>query len=173
MFSGWHIPFVYLMVILFSLLQLRLRQARTRAEILEIFLVHLMGIGGFSGMTSFYFHTVEADRLAESIGWPAGNPFQTEVGFANLGIGLVAFLSFWRRDFILPAIIAGGVMAVGAGIVHIIDIVQHGNFAPGNAGPILYADFLGPALRIGLYVAYARALAPGRPPEAHAGWYGS
>jgi hypothetical protein len=33
---------------------------------------------------------------------------------------------------------------MGAGVIHITDIVAAGNLAPGNAGPILVTDFLTP-----------------------------
>lgn len=160
LYSGYHVVVIYLFIAFFAGLQVYLRRARTRAEVLEIIAVHLYGIGGFSGITSFFFHTFQADRLAEHIGWPAGNPFQTEVAFANLAIGVVGFLVFFRRDFMLPYVIAASIFGIGAGITHVIDITQHANFAPGNAGPILYADFLAPALRIGVYAAYRAALAP-------------
>lgn len=32
----------------------------------------------------------------------------------------------------------------GAGVGHIREIVEAGNLAPGNAGPILFTDFLTP-----------------------------
>lgn len=173
LFSGNHVYFIYFFIIFFSILQIYLRKPPTRAGVLEIIIVHLYGIGGFSGIVSFYMHTVEADRLAESIGWPAGNPFQTEVAVANLAIGIIGFLVFFRRDFMLPYVIAASIFGIGAGVTHIIDIMQHANFAPGNAGPILYADFIAPALRIGLYLAYQAALSPQKSPKNHAGWYGS
>ena len=172
LFSGYHVYLIYFFIVFFSALQIYFRKVRTRAEILEIIAVHLYGIGGFSGIVSFYFHTFQADRLAESIGWPTGNPFQTEVAIANLAIGLIGFLVFFRRDFMLPYVIAASIFGIGAGVTHIVDIVQHANFAPGNAGPILYADFISPVLRIGLYLAYRAALTPKKLPEAHAGWYG-
>ncbi|KAA0252185.1 MAG: hypothetical protein EDM79_21555 [Chloroflexi bacterium] len=37
-----------------------------------------------------------------------------------------------------------------AGITHIIDLVNHENFAPGNAGLTLYMDFIWPLIYIGL-----------------------
>lgn len=172
LYSGYHVVAIYVFVIFFAALQIYLRKARTRAQVLEIVAVHLYGIGGFSGMTSFYFHAFQGENIAQHIGWPAGNPFQTEVGVANLAIGTIGFLVFFRRDFMLPYVIAASIFGLGAGITHVVDIVQHANFAPGNAGPILYADFISPALRIGLYLAYRAALTPLKPPEAHAGWYG-
>jgi NAD(P)-dependent dehydrogenase (short-subunit alcohol dehydrogenase family) len=46
-----------------------------------------LGVGGVFG---FVGHTVYADIAAASIGWPPGNPFQTEVAVANLAIGSLA-----------------------------------------------------------------------------------
>jgi hydrogenase/urease accessory protein HupE len=146
-----------------------LRKAKAPSQRLEIFAVHLFGIGGFSRIVSFFMHMAYADRLAESIGWPAGNPFQTEVAVANLAIGILGFLVFFRRDFMLPYVIAASIFGLGAGATHIIDIAQSANFAPGNAGPILYADFFAPLLRIGLYIAYARSIKPKRIPDSPAG----
>jgi len=40
--------------------------------------------------------------------------------------------------------IAAACFLGGAGIGHIRDIVEAGNFAPGNAGPIMVTDFLTP-----------------------------
>ncbi len=170
-FSGIHIVVIYFFILVFSLLQIYLRKAKSLSQRLEIFAVHLFGIGGFSGIVSFFMHTVYADRLAESIGWPAGNPFQTEVAVANLAIGVLGFMVFFRRDFMLPYVVAASIFGIGAGVTHIVDILQFANFAPGNAGPILYADFFAPLLRIGLYIAYARSMLPERIPASHAGWY--
>jgi Family of unknown function (DUF6790) len=36
--------------------------------------------------------------VAESIGWPAGNPFQLEVGVANLAVGILGIVAMGRRD---------------------------------------------------------------------------
>ncbi len=171
-YSGWHVIFIYFCIIAFSILQIYRRKARTRAEILEIILVHYYGISGFSGLFTCYFHVFQGEIIANSIGWPAGNPFQTEVGITNLAIGVLGYMVFFRRDFMLPYVIAASIFGIGAGMTHIADIMQHANFAPGNAGPVLYLDFIGPALRIGLYLAYRAALLPQKLPEAHAGWYG-
>ena len=58
-----------------------------------------MGIAGFwSIFGGFVKHTFFADEVAASIGWAAGSPFQLEVGFANLAIGVLGAATFWRRD---------------------------------------------------------------------------
>jgi hypothetical protein len=128
----------------------------TRARVIEIFLLYNIGVGGIITATSITFHTILADQTAESIGWAAGNPFQMEVGFANLAVGVVGFLGFWRRDFCLPYIISRSILGWGAGFVHLADIIENANYAPGNAGPILYADFLLPFVSIALYLLYRR-----------------
>ena len=44
----------------------------------------------------------------------------------------------------------------GAGLTHLLDIAQTGNYAPNNAGPILYTDFLVPVAWLILYGLYIR-----------------
>ena len=42
---------------------------------------------------------------------------------------------------------------MGAGVIHVTDIVTAGDYAPGNAGPILITDFLTPiAVLVLLYL---------------------
>ena len=101
--------------------------------------VGLMGLWGFVG------HVFFAERVAAAIGW-ATSPFQFEVGMANLGIGLVGIIgSFWGSAgfrFAVAVMMAG--FLGGAGIGHVIQIAETGDMASGNAGPILYTDFLTP-----------------------------
>jgi hypothetical protein len=118
----------------------------------QIVLMYILGVSGAIGMSNVVLHTVFAGAVASSIGWPAGNPFQMEVGFANGAIGLVGFACFWRYDFWLPAIIAKSVFAWGAGLTHVLDGIKTGNVATNNVGPILAWDFLLPVVMIALYV---------------------
>ena len=102
------------------------------------------GIGGFASITAFVMHFFFSDMVASSIGWPLGSPFQKEVAGANLAVGLLGFLGFWRRDFWLPYVIAKTAFLWIAGITHVVDLLQHQNLAPGNAGLTLYMDFIWP-----------------------------
>ena len=69
------------------------KQPRTGRRIAEILLLWLLVINvGLGGIWAFIGHTVFAEQVAESIGWPAGNPFQTEVAVANLAIGTLGIL---------------------------------------------------------------------------------
>lgn len=42
---------------------------------------------GFGSVWAFLGHFFKSDEVAGYIGWPAGNPFQKEVAFANLPLG--------------------------------------------------------------------------------------
>ena len=73
-------------------------QPRTGGRVAEILLIWLLVINiGFGGLYAFSGHLFAADEVAASIGWPSGNPFQTEVAVANLAIGTLGILSYWIR----------------------------------------------------------------------------
>ena len=65
----------------------------------EIFPLYLFGVGvAGSGIGGFFSHFFISDWVAESIGWPTGNPFQLEVGLANLAVGILGIVAMGRRD---------------------------------------------------------------------------
>jgi hypothetical protein len=150
--------FYIVAIVLFSTYTIARTKHRTRAIDLEVVLMYSIGIIGFSGISNFVIHAFFGETVAQSIGWPAGNLFQLEVAGANLAIGLIGFLGFWRRDFWLPFLIAKALFSWTAGAAHVVDLVGRRNGAIGNAGPILYLDFLVPVVLLAIYVVYARAL---------------
>lgn len=99
---------------------------------------------GVQALWAFFCHVLIPDETAASIGW-APSPFQYEVGVANVGIAIgsfyAAFSTFQARTAIA---IAAGCFLAGAGVGHIVEIIEDLNFAPGNAGPIMITDFLTP-----------------------------
>jgi hypothetical protein len=99
---------------------------------------------GVQSLWAFFCYVFVPEQSAAAIGWEP-SPFQYEVGVANLGIGLASLYAAYAG---FQARAAVAVMAMcflgGAGIGHIRDIAIGGNLAPGNAGPILYTDFLTP-----------------------------
>ncbi len=143
-------------IVLSSLLIVLITKRRSRSFIFEIALRMSLGIDGFGNIIGFFVHIFLADEIARSIGWQTGTPFQYEVAVANLAVGILGLLCFWRRDFYLPAVIAKSVFAGGVGIVHIVDLVSMGNTSPGNAGVILYWDLIRPFLFSGLYILFSR-----------------
>jgi len=157
---------VALRVFIYSILPLLLavghlgldKSSKSRERKLEIFLLYLFGVGvAGSGIGGFFGHFFISDSVAESIGWPTGNPFQLEVGFANLAVGILGIVAMDRRDgFREATVIAVTVLGVGATIVHARDIIETGNLAPGNTLQNV-GNLLKPALLIGFLAASRRA----------------
>jgi hypothetical protein len=147
---GWHLYMMYLFIIFFTVVHIRREGVRDRRRQVEIALMYLIGITGSQKIGGLIAHTVFADAIAESIGWAAGSPFQIEVGGANLAIGILGLIGFWRRDFWLPYILASTAFGVVAGGLHIYEMVTAGNLAQNNIG-VLPANFIIPALMIALY----------------------
>jgi hypothetical protein len=146
--------FVILALLVAALHIYRDRQELTREGIAKILLLWLLVIGvGLGGIMAFIGHTVFASSTAASIGWPAGNPFQTEVAVANLAVGVLGVLCYWLRDnFWVATVIANSVFQLGAAVVHINQIVVAHNYQPDNAGIVLYTDILVPLILIALLI---------------------
>jgi 4-amino-4-deoxy-L-arabinose transferase-like glycosyltransferase len=134
------------------------KSSRSRERKLEVFLLYLFGVGvAGNGIGGFFGHFFISDSVAESIGWPTGNPFQLEVGFANLAVGILGIVAMGRRDgFREATVIAVTVLGAGATIVHARDIIETGNLAPGNTLQNV-GNLLKPALLIGFLAASRRA----------------
>ncbi len=102
-------------------------------------------------------HTARAKETAEEIGFPAGNPFQTEVGFANLAFGVLGLLcARFRGPFWFATAVGHAVFMLGAAAGHVREMVKEKNFEPGNVGAVFYYDILAPLAHLGLLSAYSR-----------------
>jgi hypothetical protein len=67
--------------------------APTPRQIVDTTLQSQLVVGfGLAGLFSFSGHRFRSDEVARSIGWEPGSPFQQEVAFANLGVGLTGVL---------------------------------------------------------------------------------
>jgi hypothetical protein len=132
------------------------KQPRTKGRVAEIFLLWMLVVTvGVLSVFFFISHTLLAKTTAQSIGWPAGNPFQSEVAVANLTIATLGILCYWMQgNFWVATVIAFSVQWLGAAVVHIRDVVVAANYAPNNAGMTLYLDILMPMILIGLLVYY-------------------
>ncbi len=112
---------------------------------------------GAGMLYNFVLHVFFGAMSARFIGW-ADSPFQTEVGLASLGFATVGFLAFRGGfDVRLAAILGPACFLIGAGVGHVVQIATTGNLAPGNAGVVLYADFLLPLAGIALLLLHRRA----------------
>ncbi len=155
------IPYVILILtILVAFLVILISKIMTKPlngdRIVEIFLLSFLVISvGFGGIWAFIGHSFLSAQVAANIGWAPGNPFQSEVAFANLSIGILGVLCYWIRDnFWTATVISSSIFLLGAAYVHIINMIQFSNYAPGNAGSVLYMDILNPIILIVLLIVY-------------------
>lgn len=132
----------------------RMKRPPTRTQVIGILLDWgCLVIIGAGGIWAFIGHTVFADMVAASIGWPAGNPFQQEVALANLAIAVLGILSVWYTEkFRLAALTTYAIFMMGAGIGHIWQIITVHNMAVNNAGLVLWLDLGMPLVLWGLYL---------------------
>jgi hypothetical protein len=117
-----------------------LRKEWSLQKAVEIVLFYFLVIHvGLCSLFVFWGHAFLADKVAASIGWAAGSPFQFEVAMANLALGVLGVLCiFFKENFWLATGIGYAVFLFGAAFGHIREIVTAGNYALNNAGPILY-----------------------------------
>lgn len=134
------------LIVVAALVHTRFLPERNAGTVSGTLLQYLLpGSVGLGGLVAFCGHAFKADAVAESIGWPTGNPFQFEVACTNLAFGVLGFLCLrWRGDFWLATGIGWSVFLIGAGYGHVREMVMHHNFSPNNVGPVLVADLFLP-----------------------------
>lgn len=116
------------------------KQPRTRSRVVELLFLYLIVINiGFGCLLAWYGHTFMADEIARKIGWQPGSPFQFEVAVADLSWGVCGLLCIWlRQGFWTATGIGSAVFLVGCAFGHVRDIIEQGNVAVYNAGPVLW-----------------------------------
>ncbi len=131
---------------------------RTRKRVVEVLLLYFLCVQwGFGAILTAVPHIIVPDTIAGYIGWTPGSPFQVELGFASLGLGVLGVLCIWLRGtFWLAPAIGRSIFLYGAAYVHLRDIAAHGNLSPGNAGVPLLFDLVIPTIVLGLLVAHVR-----------------
>ncbi len=125
-------------------------------RIVEIFLLTFLVLSvGIGSIWAFIGHAFISSQVAANIGWASGSPFQLEVAFANLSIGVIGVLCYWiRGNFWTATVISSSIFLLGAAYGHIINMLQFANYAPGNAGAVLYMDIIGPIILVALFIVY-------------------
>ena len=95
------------------------------------------------------FHAYFQQIAAPSIGW-APSPFEYELGWMEIPVAVVALMALWRGyEFRLAATIVAVTFALAAAAQHINEMVCCHNYAPNNAGLILwFADIFVPLVLI-------------------------
>lgn len=160
--------------IAFGLLLLAFDRSVTgTARRIEVLLVplFLIGVSG-GGISGFFAHFFISDRIAESIGWAPGSPFQLEVAFTNLAFGVLGAIAVVRRDGFREATALGLlVFSAGASVVHFMDMAASGNFAPGNLIPGI-SNIVRPGLLLVLLLLLRRSERSGSTaPAAGGDWH--
>jgi hypothetical protein len=98
----------------------------------------LFYVYGLANIYSGYFHAYDGDMVAASIGWQ-NSPFQYELGWFEIGYGLTALMSLRRRyDFRLAMTLPYSIFLLAAAAQHIDLMRRQHNYAPNNAGLILW-----------------------------------
>ncbi len=98
-------------------------------------------------------HLFFGDKIAGFIGWKGGDPFQFEVGLADLAIGVLGIMCAWFDGvFWLATVVAASIFLEGCVIGHIRDMVKNNNFSPGSAGFVFYWGMFFPIVLIVLLV---------------------
>lgn len=108
----------------------------------KYFSYYLLFAVGINNLINFVFHVFFGDTAAAFIGWDQ-SPFQAEVGYASLGIGIAGVLAYkssfpFRAATMIPPV----VFSLGAAGGHIYYMIKDNNFSPGNVGLILPIDII-------------------------------
>jgi hypothetical protein len=120
-----------------------------------LFSYYLLFTIGINNLVNFVVHVFLGDIAAEFIGW-AQSPFQAEVGFASLGVGIAGVIAFRASlPFRFATLIPPSAFSLGAAGGHIYQMIVAENFAPGNVGLVLPSNFLIPIVGfIFLWISY-------------------
>lgn len=143
--------FLLLFVLAISATILRVRRHRRNREPVNVayvlwgeLLFYSVGIGfAYTGILHAYFQHI----VAPSIGWQP-SPFEYELGWMEIPIALIAIMAVWRGfEFRLAATIVVAVFLLAAAAQHINEIMCCHNYAPDNAGLLLwFGDIFVPLL---------------------------
>lgn len=115
------------------------RAARTPGGIAYLFwgelLLYMVGIGLlYTGILHGYFQSMAAG----SIGWQP-SPFEYELGWFEIGLGCAGVVALWRDyNFRLAVTLPYCIFLFGAAAQHIDEMIRQHNYAPDNAGIILW-----------------------------------
>jgi hypothetical protein len=99
------------------------KRERTRARVLEVFLVWLLATGGAVSILAGLSHIFFAKQVAASIGWET-SPFQRENAFADIGYGVLGVLCIWiRGTFWEATVIMTSISLLGDAYGHVYEMV--------------------------------------------------
>jgi len=111
-----------------------------------LFSYYLLFTIGINNLVNFVSHVFFGDFAAKFIGW-VNSPFQAEVGFASLGVGIAGIIAFKASlPFRFATLIPPSAFSLGAAGGHIYQMIVAKNFSPGNVGVVLPIDIVIPVV---------------------------
>lgn len=134
--------FVVLLIIAIVVWIVKVRRARMRRRPINAAYVLwgelLFYVYGLANIYGGAFHAYSGNMVAASIGWQ-NSPFQYELGWFEIGYGLTALLSLWRGyQFRLAMTLPYSIFLLAAAAQHISQMQHQRNYAPNNAGLVLW-----------------------------------
>ena len=142
--------------VVLPLLHLRLsKPPATRERVVHLLLLYalVLDVGVVGLLFGFIPHVFFADQTAQLIGWPAGSPFQFEVGVHDGAWGVLGFLCLWIGGlFWLATGLGWSLFMLGATYGHIVQTLREGNYAPYNFLTIFSDGFIAVWLLLLLYL---------------------
>ena len=128
-----------------------------------LFSYYLLFAVGINNLINFVFHVFFGDIAAKFIDWE-NSPFQAEVGFASLGVGIAGVIAFKASlPFRFATLIPPSVFSLGAAGGHIYQMIAAHNFSPGNVGLVLPIDIIMPFIGFALLWLSYKHPQPGTP----------
>lgn len=137
---------------------------RTKARVIELgMLWSIVGVGAWSLLAGIGHVGPTSDEIAEDIGF-VQSMFQWELGWADIGLGILAIGCVWKRDgWLDAAVVMLVVMYIGDFSGHVMEWVAHNNDAPNNIYAIP-SDVIQPVVAVVMLIAYRRTRAPAAVP---------
>lgn len=110
---------------------------------------------GWAGIGAGISHVFFGNKISQSIGFEK-SPYELEVGFANLAMGVVGLMAAaYSTDYWLAIILVSSIFRIGCGFGHVRSIVRDGNFAINNTA-ILFVNFVVPAFLLFAFFNWAQ-----------------
>ncbi len=92
---------------------------------------------GVDGLWAGLFHVFFPAVASAQIGWQQ-SPFEFEIGVADIALGVIAVLAFWRSLAFQSAVaIYAIVFYGGVSIGHVVQALRNGDYAADNFGLLL------------------------------------
>jgi hypothetical protein len=120
----------------------------TLVENAVVYMIGWAGIG--AGISHIFF----GRKISQSIGFQK-SPYELEVGFADLAMGIVGVIAAsFSPDYWLAIILVSSIFRIGCGFGHIRSMIKDRNFAINNTA-ILFVDFVVPAFLLFAFFTWA------------------